>query len=174
MERFYEAADNNENNSILMKKGGFMKKQGFTLLELLIVVVIIGILAITVFLLVSGARERAVNASAKNSVSEFSKALGVYLTENNDLSALGASGTTLSVNTTMLNALKSGGRPILSAIPKDGQTPPQPIKVRFDTTTGYTVQANSTTTGMCWLASTISTSATYNNLSGSTPTTCQI
>lgn len=146
------------------------KKKAFTLIELLIVVVIIGILAVAVFIAVSGARAKAQNANAKNSISELSKALEVYMADKDvaDFSALTTSTGAVSVETILPNLLDSStpSKRLINSVPLDAQS--QPVEVRFSGSS-YTIKAGAYKTGTCWFSSTIDATANHNNLSSPNP-----
>lgn len=56
--------------------------KGFTIVELLIVIVVVGILAAITIVSFSGIQQRARDAQRKQNLSDLSKALSIYITEN--------------------------------------------------------------------------------------------
>lgn len=101
------------------------KTKAFTLIELLIVIVIIGILAVAVYLTVSGTRKKAGDANAKNSVSEVQKAVEAFIsdTDANDPGSviMGGETTALKPISSVINNLKIGNRNLLTSVPKDAK-----------------------------------------------------
>ena len=121
------------------------KTKGFTLIELLIVIVIIGILAVAVYLAVAGARNKANNANAKNSVSELQKALEIYIADRSvqpGTYLLGTPSSPVTFTDAVLVKLKDAdNNSLISSLPKDAQGGPLMLKL---TDAGeYVIQAKS-------------------------------
>jgi type IV pilus assembly protein PilA len=69
------------NKKIKRRKMKIKNRKGFTLIELLVVIAIIGILASVILVAVSGARQRAVDSNALNSLKSAQTAAAVCMTD---------------------------------------------------------------------------------------------
>jgi len=132
---------------------GGRKIKGFTLIELLIVVVILGILAVTIFLIVGNSINRAKDANAKNAVEAVRNSMEQYraLNEGGNLDGIcGSSATSCEANTSFRTTVANSGATPLSGEPKgaDGAL------VRLSFTTGstnvvYRIE-DKAVNGYCW------------------------
>jgi prepilin-type N-terminal cleavage/methylation domain-containing protein len=68
-----------------------MKQKGFTLIELIVVIAVIGILAFTAVVSLSGIRERARDSRRMSDISAVQQAMGMIYSENSDYTKAGCS-----------------------------------------------------------------------------------